>query len=121
MQKHCCGAAAAMTRRLCVLLSLSSCTLSLEPCPPCPLNRAPVVSHTRTALLPRPALPAGTGLFKLLQDVGPQDSWLGVAAGAGGTRAGVAAAAATGGVAGTAYAAVLGIQRPPPLLAYAAL
>lgn len=62
-------------------------------------------------------MPTGTGLFKLLQDVGPQDSWLGVAAGA--ALAG-ARATAVGGVAGTAAAAVLGMERPPPLLAYAA-
>lgn len=63
-------------------------------------------------------MPTGTGLFKLLQDVGPQDSWLGVAAGA--ALAG-ARATAIGGVAGTAAAAVLGMERPPPLLAYAAV
>lgn len=62
-------------------------------------------------------MPTGTGLFKLLQDVGPQDSWLGVAAGA--ALAGAAGrATAVGGVAGTAAAAVLGLERPPPLLAY---
>lgn len=70
-------------------------------------------------------MPTGTGLFKLLQDVGPQDSWLGVAAGAalaGGGSGGAGAAGMTatvGGVAGTAAANVLGIERPPPLLAYA--
>jgi DNA-directed RNA polymerase III subunit RPC1 len=65
-------------------------------------------------------MPTGTGLFKILQDVGPQDSWLGVAAGAAlaGASAG-AVASAIGGVAGTAAAAVLGMERPPPLLAYA--
>jgi DNA-directed RNA polymerase III subunit RPC1 len=64
-------------------------------------------------------MPTGTGLFKLLQDVGPQDSWLGVAAGAALAGASAAAATAIGGVAGTAAAAVLGMERPPPLLAYA--
>jgi hypothetical protein len=89
-------------------------------------------------------MPTGMGLLKLLQDVGPQDSWLDVDAGAGAnasrgsSRASTPALAAGrgnvrhggqqrrrqqhgasdgGGVAGTAAAAVLAKQRKPPLLA----
>jgi DNA-directed RNA polymerase III subunit RPC1 len=51
-------------------------------------------------------MPTGTGLFKLLQDVGPQEGWLTSRAGPGGAET------------ETQQAAGLARQRPPPLICY---